>query len=103
GAALRVAGGALALMIDLDRPVPTPVGQLTPLLRLSTELVAQGAQGVPPQLLDGLGRLAAGSGEAARLARALITSIGDGARAAGEIALPAVADASQSQAAPAQS
>ena len=72
-AAFRIGVGAAGLMLTIERPVRTPVGQLTPLLRVLVELRAQGADDpIEPGALHSLARLGHGSGEAARLARSLV-------------------------------
>jgi hypothetical protein len=74
--ALEVASGALARIVATREPAPVPVGQVTPLLRLMVELVAAGSSGAPSIARPALTALAAGSGEAARLATGLLE--GDG-------------------------
>jgi hypothetical protein len=60
-------------MLTIERPEPTPVGQLTPLLRVLVELRAQAADTrLPTDAREPLARLAEGSSEAARLATRLL-------------------------------
>jgi hypothetical protein len=73
GPAFRIGAGAAGLMLTIERPEPTPVGQLTPLLRVLVELRAQGVDStLPAEAREPLGRLSNGSSEAARLARRLV-------------------------------
>jgi hypothetical protein len=77
GPAFRIGAGAAGLMLTIERPQPTPVGQLTPLLRLLVELRAQGADStLPSGARAALTSLAARSSEAARLARLLVEERG---------------------------
>jgi len=76
GPAFRIGAGATGLMLTIDRPEPTPLGQLTPLLRVLVELRAQGADAaLPTDAREPLARLAKGSSEAARLARRLAEDV----------------------------
>ena len=70
--ALDVAAGALARIQTTTRPEPVPIGQMTPLLRLLVELTAALGVPVPTVAEPALRALSAGSGEGARLARALL-------------------------------
>jgi hypothetical protein len=75
--ALEVGAGALARIMATERPEPVPAGQVTPLLRLLVELTTAVPSRTPPIAGPALRSLSVGSGEAARLARALL----DGTRA----------------------
>jgi len=70
--AFRIGAGAVGLMLTIERPEPTPIGQLTPLLRVLIELRAQGADStLSAEARVALTALAARSSETARLARLL--------------------------------
>jgi hypothetical protein len=71
---LAVAAGALARMQATKRPVPVPIGQVTPLIRLLVELTAALRARVPVAAEPALRELSAGGGEGARLARALLAA-----------------------------